>query len=387
MNSSESQQPDFDRLQRRFSVVGGVALAVYVLGGYFNRGQFFQSYLVAFLFWNGIALGCVAILMLQHLTGGAWGLVIRRILESGAGTLPLMAVLTLPRLLGLRDLYSWTRPEVVAGDPILKHKELYLNVPFFLARMAFYFAAWLALAYFLNKWSTEQDRTADPSIAGRLQSLSGGGLVLYGLTITFASIDWVMSLEPHWFSTIYGMLFMVGQALATMAFVIAVLMLLANRKPLSDVVTASHFHDLGTLMFAFVMLWAYIAFSQFLIIWSGNLREEIPWYLRRFAGGWAWLAVLVLLFHFALPFLLLLSRDIKSNRRVLAGIAIGLLVMRLVDLFWLVIPGSGQQINWMDFVAPVAIGGIWVAWFIWNLKRRPLLPLHDPRLSEAAHHG
>jgi len=386
MNSNDSQ-PEFDRLQRLSLIVGGVALAVCALGGYSNRAQFFQSYLVAYLFWIGIALGCVAILMLQHLTGGAWGLVIRRILEAGTTTLPLMAVLALPWLLGLHDLYSWTRPDVVAGDPILRHKQLYLNVPFFLARMAFYFTAWLALSYFLNKWSTEQDRTADPSIVGRFQGLSGGGLVLYGFTVTFASIDWVMSLEPHWFSTIYGMLFIVGQALATMAFVIAVLMLLANREPLSGIVTASHFHDLGTLMFAFVMLWAYISFSQFLIIWAGNTREEIPWYLRRFAGGWLWLALLILLFHFALPFLLLLSRTIKSNRRVLAAVAIALLVMRQVDLYWLVIPGLHQQINWMDFAAPVGVGGLWGAAFIWNLKRRPLLPLHDPRLSEATHHG
>jgi len=386
MNSGEPQL-EFDRVQRLFLIVGVVVLAVCAAGGYSNRTQFFQSYLVAYLFWIGIALGCVAILMLQHLTGGAWALVIRRILEAGTTTLPLMAVLVLPLLLGLHDLYSWTRPDVVAGDPILKHKQLYLNVPFFLGRMAFYFAAWFALAYFLNKWSTEQDRTADPSIAGRLQGLSGGGLVLYGFTVTFASIDWVMSLEPHWFSTIYGLLFVVGQALATMAFVIAVLMLLANRKPLSKIVTASHFHDLGTLLFAFVMLWAYISFSQFLIIWAGNTREEIPWYLRRFAGGWLWLALLILLFHFALPFLLLLSRTIKSNRRVLAAVAIALLVMRLVDLYWLVIPGLHQQINWMDFATPVGVGGLWGAGFIWNLKRRPLLPLHDPRLSEATHHG
>jgi len=386
MNSGEPQL-EFDRLQRLFLMVGVVALAVCALGGYSNRAQFFQSYLVAYLFWIGIALGCVAILMLQHLTGGAWGLVIRRILESGTTTLPLMAALAVPLLLGLHDLYSWTRPEVLAGDPILRHKQIYLNVPFFLTRMAFYFAAWFALAYFLNKWSTEQDRTGDPSIAGRLQGLSGAGLVLYGFTVTFASVDWVMSLEPHWFSTIYGMLFIVGQALATMAFVIAVLTLLGNRKPLSETVTASHFHDLGTLLFAFVMLWAYISFSQFLIIWAGNTREEIPWYLRRFAGGWLWLALLILLFHFALPFLLLLSRTIKSNRRVLAAVAIALLVMRLVDLYWLVIPGLHQQINWMDFAAPVGVGGLWGAAFIWNLKRRPLLPLHDSRLSEATHHG
>jgi hypothetical protein len=230
--------------------------------------------------------------------------------------------------------------------------------------------------------SLEQDRTAEPSIQRRMQVLSGPGLLLYGFTVTFASIDWAMSLEPHWFSTIYGMIFMVGQGLATLAFVIAVLVLLSRHAPLSEALTALHFHDLGNLMFAFVMLWGYVSFSQFLIIWSGNLPEEIPWYLARLRGGWQWVALILLLFHFFLPFVLLLMRGVKRRREALARVAVAVLALRLVDMFWLVAPAfhpEGFTIHWMDLAAPVGLGGLWLAAFFSNLKRAPLLPLHDPR--------
>jgi hypothetical protein len=240
----------------------------------------------------------------------------------------------------------------------------------------------------LNKWSSEQDRTADPALTGRLQSLSGPGLVIYGFTATFAAVDWAMSLEPRWTSTIYGMMFMVAEGLGALAFVILVARLLARRKPLADVIAPSHFHDLGNLLLAFVMLWAYLAFSQFLIIWSGNLQDEISWYLSRASGGWAALALFLAVFHFAVPFLLLLSRDVKRRMQVLAVVAGGLVVMGLVDLFWVVAPAfdpahAGPRLHWMDLVAPVGVGGVWVAWFVWRLKGRPLLPLHDPRFRTA----
>ncbi len=368
---------DFDRFQRRAGAAGILALAACAAGAAGSPDQFFRSYLFAYLFWIGIALGCFAIVMLHHLVGGSWGVVIRRLLESGAGTLPLMAVLILPLLAGLPRLYVWARPEAVAGDELLRHKAPYLNVPFFLGRLAFYFAVWIMLAHLLNKWSEEQDRTLSPRVKARLQLLSGPGLVLYGLTVTFASVDWVMSLEPHWFSTIYGILFMTGEALATLAFVILALLVLVRRKPMADVLRPAHFHDLGNLMLAFVMLWAYVCFSQFLIIWSGNLPEEIPWYLRRLDGGWAWVAVALLVFHFALPFVLLLSRQNKQRLEILAGIAGGVLLVRLVDLFWMVMPAfhpGGFRVHWMDLLMPVGIGGLWLAAFVWRLKRRPLLP-------------
>lgn len=368
---------DFDRFQRRAGAAGIAALAACAAGAAGSPDQFFRSYLFAYLFWIGIALGCFAIVMLHHLVGGSWGVVIRRLLESGAGTLPLMAVLVLPLVAGLPRLYVWARPEAVAGDELLRHKAPYLNVPFFVGRLVFYFAVWIALAHLLNKWSEEQDRTLSPQVKTRLQLLSGPGLVLYGLTVTFASVDWVMSLEPHWFSTIYGILFMTGEALATLAFVILALLVLVRRKPMADVLKATHFQDLGNLMLAFVMLWAYVCFSQFLIIWSGNLPEEIPWYLRRLTGGWGWVAVVLVVFHFALPFVLLLSRANKQRLQILAGIAGGVLVVRLVDLFWMVMPAfhpGGFRVHWMDLLMPVGIGGLWLAAFVWRLKRRALLP-------------
>jgi hypothetical protein len=388
MNSTESLQSELTRLQQRSLIGGLVALGLCAAGAlvFHSLTDFMRSYLVAFLFWLGIALGCLAVLMLQHLTGGQWGLVIRRILESAAGTLPLTYLLVLPLLLGVRSLYSWAQPRTMAGARI---NEQYLNLPFFFTRMVFYFASWFLLAYFLIKWSNQQDSNADPRLLDRFQALSGGGLVLYGLTITFASVDWVMSLEPHWSSTIYGLLYMTEQALAAFAFVITVLMLLAEREPLSGFLAPSHFHDLGTLMFAFVMLWAYIAFDQFLIIWSGNLLDEIPWYLRRLAGGWIWLALAIVLFHFGLPFLLLLHRSLKRNMRMVASVALLLLLMRLLNLFWMVLPAPtadhrALRFTWMDVVAPIGLGGIWIAIFVRQLKLRPLLPLHDPRLQEVA---
>ncbi|MGH9672677.1 MAG: hypothetical protein ACRD44_05800, partial [Bryobacteraceae bacterium] len=232
----------------------------------------------------------------------------------------------------------------------------------------------------LNKWSAEQERGGAGAKA-RLQSLSAPGLILYGLTVTFASVDWAMSLEPHWYSTIYGVLFMVGQALATLAFVLVTLMWMSRRPPMSEVLAPSHFHDLGTLMFAFVMLWAYVGFSQYLIIWSGNLPEETPWYIRRLEGGWGWIAGLLIVFHFAVPFLMLLSRALKKRIAILGPVAAGMLVVRLADMYWMIAPAAHHghfRVTFSDVLAPVAVGGLWMAFFLWQLKRRPLTPVESP---------
>ena len=386
MNELETLQPDLDRIRKRALLVGGAALGICIVGAFPNPDQFFRSYLVGYLFWIGIALGSLAILMLHQMVGGAWGFVICRTLESATRTLPLMGLLFVPLLFGMHHVYVWARPEAVAADELLQHKSPYLNFPFFATRAAIYFTIWIGIAYFMNKWSAELDRAAEPSLVRRLQRLSGPGLLLYGLTVSFAFVDWVMSLEPHWFSTVYGVMFMIGQALGALAFAIVVTALLVKRKPLSDVVAPSHFHDLGNLLLAFVMLWAYIAFSQYLIIWSGNLPEEIPWYLQRSSGGWQWVALLLFLFHFCLPFLVLLSRGAKRRVRILMTVAATLTVMRLVELFWLVAPAfhpAGFRLHWMDLGAPIGIGGIWIALFVWQLGKRALLPVYDPRLKEA----
>jgi len=382
-------KPQLSRYQTQALIIGLVALASCAFGATMNAEQFYQSYLFGFLFWFGISVGCLALVMLHHLVSGGWGFVIQRLLESGTRTLPLMLLLFLPIFFGMKELYLWARPEVVQADKILQHKSVYLNVPFFWLRTFGYFALWLFFTYFLNRWSHRQDQNADPSLTERLEKISGPGLVVFVLTSTFAAIDWAMSLDPHWFSTIYGILFLIGQGLSTLAFAIIMVNMLAKHRPISEVISTRQFHDLGTLMFAFVMLWAYISFSQFLIIWSGNLPEEIPWYIHRMHGGYGVFAVALLVFHFAVPFVLLMMRRMKRKAEVLVKIAVFMIVMRLVDLFWLIAPNFHPEkfhIHWMDILAPIGIGGVWLAFFFWQLQNRALLPLHDPRLQEAFQH-
>jgi hypothetical protein len=377
--------PELKGLQQRLLVAGAVGAAISVLGLLLNSRQFFQSYLMAYMLWLGVTLGCLALGMVHQLSGGAWGVLIRRPIGAAARVIPVMTALFLPIALGVTRIYPWTNADLVAHDEALQHKQLYLNIPFFLTRAAIYFLAWNALSYFLNRWSLEQDRTGDPRIARRMQMLSGGGLVVYGLTITFASFDWLMSLEPHWYSTIYGVLILGGQGLSSLAFLIIVLVWLSRRPPLDQIVVPAHFHDLGNLMLAFVMLWAYFSFSQYLIIWAGNLPAEIGWYLHRMQTGWRPIAVVLMLFHFALPFVVLLSRTVKRQGRLLVRVAIAVMVVRLVDLWWLIGPEfhtDGIAVSWMDAWIPLSMGAIWTAAFIRQLRGRAILPVHDPEFDE-----
>lgn len=394
MDSAYTAPPEVSRYQQLALIVGVVGLVAFIIGAFLNVEQFFRSYLVGFIFWAGIALGCLGLLMLQYLTGGAWGTVIRRVLEAGTRTLPLMILFFIPlALLGLGHIYHWVHPETITDEharKIVEHKTPYLNTGFFWARAAAYFLLWAALAYFLNKWSRENDRTADGRFLTRLTKLSGPGIVFFVFAVSFASFDWVMSLDPEWFSTIFGLIFVVNWTLSAFSFVIAVMVLLANRKPFAGVVAPAHFHDLGKLLLAFVMLWAYFAFSQYLIIWSGNIPEETKWYLHRLRGGWGYVGLLLVLLHFALPFVLLLSRDLKRNARLLAGVAVLVFVMRFIDILWLIVPEFHRgklAFSWMDFAAPIGMGGIWVWYFAWELKKRALLPFNDPRLQEAIEAG
>ncbi len=399
----ETARVDLEDFRRRALTVGLVALAAGAAGALISsesREQFFRSYLLAYIFWIAIPLGCFAILMLQHMSGGVWGLVTRRVLESATRTFPLLALLFIPLLFGLKSIFPWASPEKLAASPALNHaveeKHLYLNVGFFIGRAAFYFLVWILVTRLLNGWSAEQDRTGERRLTSKLQGLSAPGLLLYGLTVTFASVDWAMSLDPQWFSTMYGLLFMGGQGLAGMAFVIAVMVLLSGRKPMSDVIKPSHLHDLGKLMLAFLMIWAYFAFSQFLIIWAGNLPEEIPFYVRRIQSSWKYVGFGLIVLHFFLPFVLLLSRDLKKNGRLLSTVAIGVIVMRFVDLIWLTGPElhSGTfNFSWMDWMLDLlllaGIGGVWLWFFATQLASRPLLPIHDPDIESvfASGHG
>lgn len=409
MDAAYTAPPELDRIKRPALLVGVVALALTVIGALFDRDQFFRSYLLAYVYWIGISLGCFAILMIQHLSGGAWGIVIRRILEAATRTFPLGLVLFLPLALGVlippaqagHELYPWIHPH--PDDHVLLGKAAYLNVPFFLGRTALYFLILIVIAYFLNKWSRQQDEASEPKrFTSKMQDLSGPSLVLLGGAMTFASIDWVMSLDPHWVSTIFGVLFMAGTALTAMAFIIIMILFLSQYKPMSEVIAGRHLNDLGKLMLAFVMLWAYFAFSQFLIIWSGNLPEEIPWYIRRLSGAWRLVAGAIILFHFILPFFLLLPKKANRNPRILVTVALLLIVMRYIDLYWMIAPQVSHDqngymhaafhFNWMDIVAPFGIGGIWVWYFITQLKKLPLLPINEPQLAGAigegeGHHG
>jgi len=372
------------RFQTIAFAVGALFMAIMVLGFLTDRAQFFHSYVFAFCFWVGISVGSLAFLMLQHLSGGGWGMVIRRILEASTQTLPLMVLLFVPIVLGAHWIYSWTHPEEIAKHPVLALKTAYLNLPFFTIRAAIFFGIWILLAYLLRRWSILQDQTADRKYTKNMRVLSGPGMVLIVFTVTFASIDWFMSLDPLWFSTIYGLVFVASWSLSALAFSIAVLGALSKHEPVSNFVGQFHFHDLGKLLLALVMLWSYFSFSQFLIIWSGNLPEEIHWYIPRIHGGWGAIALVVVVLHFAFPFLFLLSRSFKRNSGKLVTIAVLILVMRLIDFFWTITPSFTHEhfhVSWMDVVAPIAIGGLWLAVFAWALGKRPMIPINDPQFE------
>ena len=388
--STSFNPPNLTRFMRRAFIAGVVLLIATLLP--FNHDRFFEAYLIGWTFWTGIAVGSIALLMLQHLTGGGWGFVNRRILEASTRTLPFMAILFIPVLLGSHSLYHhWMDQEEAKKHEVVAFKLGYLNFPFFTIRAVIYFAVWLTLVYFLNKWSLAQDRTADNRYTKNMRVLSGPGMVALIFTVTFASVDWYMSLEPEWFSTIYGFIFVAAWALSALAFTIAVLATLAKDEPLNRIVAPLHFHDLGKLLLALVMLWAYFAFSQYLIIWSGNLPEEIVWYLKRMHGGWGATIVVIAILHFAAPFLFLLSRDLKRDPRKLVIVALLILVMRMIDLLWMISPAwEGHNWVWLDVIALLGFGGLWLGIFSWQLGKRSLIPINDPQYEsvlEQAHAG
>jgi hypothetical protein len=379
--------PELERYQLPLIAAGvaGVIVGATASALTGDATQFYQSYLIGFMFCLGITLGCLALGMVHQLSGGAWGVVLRRPIGAAARVLPVLTLLFIPILIGMSHLYVWTHADVVAASEVLRHKQLYLNTPFFIVRAILYFLVWNGVSYFLNRWSLEQDRTGDPWIPRRMQRLSAAGLVLYGLTITFASFDWLMSIAPEWYSTIYGVIIIGGQGMSGIAFLILVIAWLSRRPPLNDIIVADHFHDAGNLTLAFVMLWAYFAFSQYLIIWAGNLPKEIAWYQHRLQTGWRAIGILLVLFHFAVPFLVLLSRRIKRQASTLARVAAAILVARVVDLFWLVAPEfhrEGVSVSWLDVLLPLSLAAIWLGCFIWQLRGRAIFPVYDPEFDE-----
>ena len=388
---------DLDARGARALKVGAVGLVACAFGYGVDHDHFFRSWLIAYLLFLGIALGSMGLLMVQHLTGGAWG-VFRRVFEASSRTLPLMAALFVPIVFGMASLYPWSHPDLVEHDRVLLHKATYLNSVFFVIRALVYFVGWTLIAWTLSRWSRQQDE-GDMSVNLRLRYLSGGGIVFYALTATFASVDWVMSLNPYWYSTLFGFLFVGGQGLSALAFTIIVSALLVRRPPVDTLFRASHFHDLGKLSLAFVMLWAYFNFSQYLLIYAANLVEEIPYFLVRTSHGWQYVAILLVVFHFAVPFSLLLSRDNKRMPHRLVWVALAILVVRYADLIMLVSPEfdaaganlhmavgepeAGFHLHWLDLAAPLTVGGLWLWMFFTQLAQRPLLAFRDPCLREA----
>jgi len=383
--STYSPPADLDRLRRNALLLAAIGFAVSVVGAVVDFEQFSRSYLVAWLYWLGIAMGCFGILMLHHLTRGGWGLMIRRVLEAASRTLLLLALLFVPIALRLADVFVWARPGA-GEDPLIAHKSWFLNQPFFILRAVGYFAVWGVLVFALTRLSLRQDRTGDPRLFRRMQSVAAPGMGIFALVGSLAAIDWMMSLDPHWYSSLFPIYFIGGQIVAGMAFTIVMVRYLSDRPPLESVFSAQHFHDYGNLLMAFVLLWSYFALSQFLIIWSGNLAEETVWYLERQQGMWKWVSFSLATFHFSVPFFMLLSRRLKRNIGSLVRVAFLLLVMRFIDLYWLAAPTFEHghfSPHWLDLATLLAVGGLWVAIFVQELKKRSLLPIQDPYFEEA----
>ena len=379
-----------DRIRQSALIAGVVGLVICIIGIFKAPDRFFPSYLLAFMFVLGLSLGSLGLLMLQHLTGGNWGIIIRRPLESATRVLALVAVLFVPIFFGMKYLYAaWLNAPPSGEGALSEFQRAYLTPNGFRVRAILYFVVWLMLVFIFNRWSREQDvNREDRGLRRRLKMLAGPGIILYVFVMSFAAIDWVMSISPHWASTIYGFLFVAGQLISSMSLMIAVVVLLSRTGPLSGVLQPRHIHDLGKLLLAFVMLWAYFSFSQLLIIWSGNQPEEITFYRTRLYSEWGVVAVIVVIFHFFVPFFLLLSRDLKRNTNLLPKVALWLIFMRLVDLFWMTRPEFTPNAwpNVWDLAALLALGGLWFFVFAGQLKQLPLLPLGDPKLAEAIEH-
>jgi len=381
--------PVVKTIARRSLMVGVVFGVVAIIGAFMRPEEFYRAYLLGFMCWLGVALGSMAILMIRHLTGGGWGVVIRRTLGAAMRTLPLLALLFIPIILGMHRLYIWAQPlDNIADRHLREHLQditkTYLTTNGFIFRAVFYFAIWNLLSFLLSKWSKQTDRPGAPDNTQRFKAVSGPGLILYGFTISFAAIDWVMSLDPSWVSTIFGLIILIGEVLSAMCFAVVVERILFNYRPMSEILKPDFVHDHGKWMLTFTMVWAYFNFSQWLIIWVGNLPAEITFYLKRLSGGWGLIGLTLALFHFAIPFGILLSRPFKRDIHRLAWLAAWLMLMRYLDLFWIIEPNFSNTLRFTvaDVIVPVAIGGIWLAYFFRNLAALPLLPAYDPDAHE-----
>jgi hypothetical protein len=376
--------PKAASVERISGVIGGLGLLLCVAGFFANRAEFFQSYLFAFLYWGGFTLGGLGVLVLNNTVGGRWGVTARRYLEAQMRTLPFLLLLFVVLLIGAKDIYPWTHINTIS-DPvsraILHHKQGYLNVPFFILRALVYFAIWLFWGFRIYRMSDQQDRTGDPTLRERMRKFSAPGCLI----VTLTYIDWILSADAQFFSTIYGAMLLFGDVLQTFALTILVLILTSRGDRFGGRINPVILHDLGNMMFAFTIFWTYLSVSQLIIVWPANLPQEIQWYLVRVRGGWTIAAWVVATAMFLVPFLGLLSQARKRNPKRLMRVAIWILAARAVDMFWIVEPTfrtHGFAIYWTDFAAFIGIGGVWIFLFLGNLRRRPLLPLRDPRVMD-----
>jgi hypothetical protein len=393
----------YDRPMRTALIIG-VAAALVSLIGFFVSGAaaFFQAYLFAFCFWISVSLGSLGFLELHFLVGSRWGLAIRRILEAASGSIWLMAVLFIPLIFGLSQIFPWARPGYVPSSALPQFQNVYLTVPFFIIRSALYLVIWILLAFYTNRLSARRAAAApgETVIKGRLQGLGAFGLIVYFLTMSFAATDWIMSLQPQWDSTAFGLIIIFGQVLTALSLAVMVLNLLPGLslgKKWTYLTTPIPYQDLGALLLTLVMGWAYLAYFQLLIIWAGNLPHEAGWYLDRIGGGWLAVGIFVVIFQFVIPFGILLSMRARHNLRVLGWLGAVLFFTFLVNMFWHIQPAftPGQfSISWLDIVVPIAVGGFWAAVFLRQLKHRPALTERDQEVlapaseqSEVADHS
>jgi hypothetical protein len=388
-NLDLSTPPVIKTIGQRSLIIGVIFAVIAAVLAVKSPDEFFQAYLLGIMMWLGVTLGSMAILMLRHLTKGAWGMVIRRILGAAMRNISLVTVLFIPIWLevyfGHQHLYVWLNQVEIAKNAHLRQiTGTYLNAPGFFVRSAIYFLVWNLISFFLTKWSREQDSPSAPDHTLRFKTVSAPGILLYAFTISFAAIDWVMSLDPSWISTIYGLLILIGQLLSALCFAIVVERILFKYRPMSELLKPEQVHDHGKFMLAFIMVWAYFSFSQWLIIWAGNLPDEITWYIKRLNHGWGFVGLVLVIGQFVLPFVFLLSRSLKRDITKLVWLAVWVMLMRWVDLYWIIEPNFSTtfRVTFAEIVVPVAMGGLWLWYFCRNLMAMPLVPAYDPFAKE-----
>lgn len=372
-------------LTRRLFGVGIVALIATVVGYFLDHDQFFFSYLVSFTFFSSIILACLFFVMLQHVTRSHWSVALRRIPETVSADLWIWALFIIPVLMGMHSLYHWTHADAVAQDPVLQGKVPYLNTPFFIVRQVIYFGIWSFLGWRLYNKSVEMDRTADWGLQTLLRRTSGPGLFIFAITLAFASFDWLMSLDPHWYSTIFGVYYFAMSFQAFFAVMILIVVYLWSKGLLTNTLKKGHLYDLSVQMFGFTVFYAYIAFSQFLLIYYANLPEETVWFLERLEGGYQYLAWFYLFGRFVIPFAILMPKDVKFMPKVVTPIAALILLSHLVELYWIIMPvwQHGIHFNWMTVTAVLGLGGVMLGFFFLKFGRQKMVPLKDPRLADS----